>query len=68
MARPSGSLENGDGADDAVYAYDLATGERLEDREFVLDERNRAPRGVWSDRTTIWVSDSGQEKPVRPRP
>ena len=55
-------LENGDGADDAVYAYDLATGERLEDREFVLDERNRAPRGVWSDRTTIWVSDSGQEK------
>ncbi len=54
--------ENGDGADDAVYAYDLATGERVEDREFVLDERNRAPRGVWSDRTVIWVSDSGQEK------
>ena len=54
--------ENGDGADDAVYAYDLATGERVEDREFVLDERNRAPRGVWSDRTTIWVSDSGQDR------
>ena len=54
--------ENGDGADDAVYAYDLATGERVEEREFELDERNRAPRGVWSDRTTIWVSDSGQEK------
>ena len=54
--------ENGDGAADAVYAYDLATGERVEDREFVLDERNRAPRGVWSDRTVIWVSDSGQEK------
>ena len=32
----------------------------MEDREFELDERNRAPRGVWSDRTTIWVSDSGQ--------
>ena len=55
-------LENGDGAVDAVYAYDLATGERVEDREFDLDERNRAPRGVWSDRTVIWVSDSGQEK------
>ena len=54
--------ENGDGAGDAVYAYDLATGERVEDREFVLDERNRAPRGVWSDRTTIWVSDSGQDR------
>ena len=55
-------LENGSGTDDAVYAYDLATGERVEDREFELDNTNRAPRGVWSDRTTIWVSDSGQEK------
>ena len=55
-------LENGDGADDAIYAYDLATGERVEDREFELDEANRAPRSVWSDRTVLWVSDSGQEK------
>ena len=54
--------DNADGAGDAVYAYDLASGERVEEREFELDERNRAPRGVWSDRTTIWVSDSGQEK------
>ena len=53
-------LENGDGADDAVYAYDLATGERVEDREFELDDTNRAPRGVWSDRTLLWVSDSGR--------
>ena len=55
-------LENGDGAGDAVYAYDLATGERVEEREFELDEANRAPRGVSSDRTTLWISDSGQEK------
>ncbi|MCY3647902.1 MAG: cadherin domain-containing protein [Chloroflexi bacterium] len=55
-------LENGAGADDAVYAYDLATGQRVENREFELDERNRAPRGVWSDGTTIWVSDSGRDK------
>ena len=54
--------ENGDGADDAVYAYDLKTGERIEEREFELGERNLAPRGVWSDRTVIWISDSGQEK------
>ena len=54
--------ENGDGADDAVYAYDLATGERVEEREFELDERNRAPRGFWSDGETVWVSDSGQER------
>ena len=51
---------NGDGADDAVYAYDLETGERVEEREFELDERNRAPRGVCSDRTVIWISDSGR--------
>ncbi len=55
-------LQNGAGADDAVYAYDLDTGQRDEDREFELAERNRAPRGVWSDRTVIWISDSGQEK------
>ena len=53
-------LENGDGADDAIYAYDLETGERVEDREFDLDDTNRAPRGVWSDRSTVWVSDSGR--------
>ena len=55
-------LENGDGTDDAVYAYDLATGERVEDREFELDEANRAPRGVWSDGVTMWVSDSGRNR------
>ena len=54
--------ENGDGADDAVYAYDLATGERVESREFALDETNRAPRGFWSDRESVWVSDSGRER------
>ena len=54
--------ENGDGADDAVYAYDLATGERVEEREFELDARNRAPRGLWSDGKTAWVADSGQDR------
>ena len=41
-------LENGAGADDAVYAYDLSSGERVEGREFVLAAENRAPRGMWS--------------------
>ncbi len=54
--------ENGSGAADAIYAYDLESGERVEDREFDLDAGNLAPRGVWSDRTTIWISDSGKEK------
>ena len=54
--------QNGDGANDGVYAYDLETGERAEERQFELDERNRAPRGIWSDGETAWVSDSGRER------
>ncbi len=54
--------DNGDGADDGVYAYDLATGERTEEHEFALDATNRAPRGFWSDGETVWVSDSGRKR------
>ena len=54
--------ENGDGAADAIHAYDLESGQRVEEREFELAETNRAPRGVWSDRQVIWVSDSGQNR------
>ena len=55
-------LDNPDGAGDAVYAYDLETGERVEADEFELDGTNGAPRGAWSDGETLWVSDSGREK------
>ena len=55
-------LENGDGADDAIYAYDLKTGERVEEHEFDLHDTNRAPRGIWSNSVTMWVSDSGQDR------
>ena len=54
--------DNADGAGDALYAYDRETGERVEEREFALHETNRAPRGFWSDRSVVWVSDSGQER------
>ena len=54
--------ENGQGADDEVYAYDRASGERLSEREFRLAETNRAPRGFWSDGVIVWVSDSGRER------
>ena len=54
--------QNGDGAADAIYAYDLDSGERQQDREFELDQANRAPRGLWSDGETMWVSDSGRER------
>ncbi len=56
-------LHNADGAADAAYAYDLKTGERAEEREFELEKRNRAPRGIWSDGTgRVWVGDSGRER------
>ena len=54
--------ENGPGADDEIYAYDLGSGERLEDAEFELAETNRAPRGFWSDGEAVWLSDSGQDR------
>ena len=54
--------DNADGAGDAVYAYDRDSGERVEEREFALHETNRAPRGFWSDRSVVWVSDSGRER------
>ena len=54
--------DNADGAGDTVYAYDRASGERLSEREFALHEANRAPRGFWSDRSVVWVSDSGRER------
>ena len=54
--------QNGDGADDGVYAYDLESGERVEAREFGLADTNRAPRGLWSDGETAWVSDSGRDR------
>ena len=54
--------ENGPGADDGVYAYDLTTGERVEEYEFPLAETNRAPRGLWSDGTMAWVADSGRNR------
>ncbi|MXY15731.1 MAG: fibronectin type III domain-containing protein, partial [Acidobacteria bacterium] len=37
--------QNASGAADAVYAYDLRTGDRVEEREFALDAAHRAPRG-----------------------
>ena len=63
-------LENGDGADDEgvvwvsdsgrerLFAYDLASGERVAERELELAGRNADARGIWSDGHTMWVLDS----------
>ena len=54
-------LENSAGGADLVFAYALATGERREAREFVLDRRNRFAHGIWSDGEIVWIADSGQD-------
>ena len=54
-------LENSAGGADLVFAYELATGERREAREFVLDRRNRFAHGIWSDGEIVWIADSGQD-------
>ena len=54
--------DNAPGAGDAVYAYDLATGERVTEREIVLAPGNRAPRGIWVSGGVVWISDSGRDR------
>ena len=54
--------QNSDGANDALFAYDLESRERARDREFALAETNHAPKGLGSDGVTMWVSDSGQNR------
>ena len=49
-----------DSGQDRLFAYDLESGERDEEREVELAERNRDPRGIWSDGTTVWVLDGGK--------
>ena len=54
-------LQNATSGPDAIFVYDLETGERVEDREFELDRRNRFSHGTWCDGETMWISDSGRD-------
>ena len=49
-----------DSVNDALFVYDLETGESL--AEYPLHKLNRSPRGIWSDGITIWVSDDGAKR------
>ena len=44
-----------------VFAHDLATGERLPERDIALAQRNRDARGIWSDDETMWVLDGRKD-------
>ena len=47
-----------DSGQDQLFAYVLESGERVEPQEFELAERNRDPRGIWSEAEIIYVLDS----------
>ena len=53
------AVNDGDGSDDRVYAYDAGTQIYNQGRSFALDAANAAPRGVFADSDTLWVSDRG---------
>ena len=44
----------------ALFAYDLESGQLT--AEYPLAKLNNSPRGIWSDRFTIWVSDDGANR------
>ena len=52
-----------------LFAYDLATGERLEEREFELPRENRDARGIWSDgrRCGCWTAAPTRSSPTTSR-
>ena len=58
MAQPSGSPT---AARRPLFAHDLASGERLPERDIALADRNRDARGIWSGDETMWVLDGGKE-------
>ena len=45
-----------DGRDDALYGYDLESGELL--AGYALDDDNDDPRGIWSDGDVMYVADA----------
>ena len=47
-----------DSGQDLLFAYALADGRRMTERDIELHERNQNPRGIWSDGETMYVLDS----------
>ena len=57
-----------DVSDDHIYAYRMSDQSRDTSKEFALADSNDgaqdngSPRGIWSDGTTMWVADIGDDK------
>ena len=59
MASPCGVL---DSHGDKLYAYPFSGEARDTSKDLDLAGENAAPRGVWSNGTTIWVTDIDDRK------
>ncbi len=49
-----------DGRDNALFGYDLVSGELL--AGYALHDDNDDPHGIWSDGVSAWVSDDGARR------
>ena len=54
---PTAAIWISDSGQEKLFAHDLATGERLPERDIALHPDNDDPRAIWSDRETMWVLD-----------
>ena len=41
-----------------MYAYNLSTKAHDSGKDFTLDADNTGPEGLWSDGTTMWITDA----------
>ena len=53
-------LENAPDGEDRLFAYSLADGKRLPERDLPLFNRNRSSNGIWSDDKVVWIADAQQ--------
>ena len=54
-------VENAPDGEDRLFAYSLADGKRLPERDLPLFNRNRSSNGIWSDGEVVWIADAGQD-------
>ena len=45
-----------------IYAYSMASKARVLANDITLVAGNTDPQGLWSDGTTMWVADYGDDK------
>ena len=53
-------VENAPSGEDRLFAYSLADGKRLPERDLPLFNRNRSSNGIWSDDEVVWIADAQQ--------